>query len=246
MATLSYDGAPMKIREDLIGAHEHAWQRIARPGTWLDGKQRVAIAAETRQAPNCALCRKRKAALSPYTVDGTHSSLGDLSDPTVEIIHRIATDPGRLTQSWSQSVLDLGVSDTAYVETVAVTVTVICVDTFRRGIGMAPAALPEPVDGVPSRARPAGAKQGPAWMPWIDPEDATGPEADLYAGRRPAHIRRAMSLVPDEVRGFFDLVENQYLSGPAMLDFEHEYRAITHAQIELIAARVSAINQCVY
>jgi len=31
-----------------------------------------------------------------------------------------------------------------------------------------------------------------------------------------------------------------------MRDFGCEYRAITHAQIELLAGRISAINQCVY
>ena len=31
-----------------------------------------------------------------------------------------------------------------------------------------------------------------------------------------------------------------------MRDFGREYRAITHAQIELLAGRISAINQCVY
>ena len=57
---------------------------------------------------------------------------------------------------------------------------------------------------------------------------------------------KAMSLVPDEVRSFFDLVENQYLPGAAMRDFSREYRAISHARIELLAARVSALNRCLY
>jgi len=52
--------------------------------------------------------------------------------------------------------------------------------------------------------------------------------------------------VPDEARSFFDIVAHQYLPGPAMRDFEKEYRAISHAQIELLAGRISAINQCTY
>jgi AhpD family alkylhydroperoxidase len=31
-----------------------------------------------------------------------------------------------------------------------------------------------------------------------------------------------------------------------MRDFSREYRAISHAQIELLAARVSALNRCLY
>ena len=59
-------------------------------------------------------------------------------------------------------------------------------------------------------------------------------------------IYQAMSLVPAAVKGFFDLVVNQYLPPQAMRDFDNEYRAINHAQIELVAGRVSALNQCVY
>jgi len=52
--------------------------------------------------------------------------------------------------------------------------------------------------------------------------------------------------VPDEVRRFFDLVSHQYMPPLAMRDFSREYRAISHSQIELLAARVSALNQCLY
>ena len=52
--------------------------------------------------------------------------------------------------------------------------------------------------------------------------------------------------MPAAVKGFFDLVANQYLPPQAMRDFDNEYRAISHPQIELVAGRISAQNQCVY
>ena len=71
--------------------------------------------------------------------------------------------------------------------------------------------------------------------------------AGIYPADRPAaNIRKAMSLVPEEVHSFFDLVAHQYLPGTAMRDFSREYRAISHAQIELLAARVSPLNRCFY
>ena len=71
-----YASAPIEIREDLAAAHARAWDRIGRAGSWWDGGQRVAIAAETRHALSCALCRRRKEALSPGPIEGKHDSLG--------------------------------------------------------------------------------------------------------------------------------------------------------------------------
>ena len=82
-------------------------------------------------------------------------------------------------------------------------------------------------------------------MPHIAWEEHGPNEADFFQGF-PANIKMALTLVPDEARAFFDLVAHQYLPGPAMRDFDREYRAITHDQIELLAGRVSALNRCTY
>ena len=245
MSAFDYRDAPVPVREDIVAAHNRAWRRIARPGTWHSGEIRVRIAAETRNAKACRLCAARKEALSPYGVEGEHDCLGGLSDATVEAIHRIATDPGRLTRKWYESLLADGLTAEQYVETVGVVCTTISVDTFAGAMGMEPLPLPVPVAGEPIRVRPASAGQGAAWVPWIAPGDAAEDEDDLFSLAH-ANIHRAMSLVPAEARGFFDLVETQYLRRRQMRDFANEFRAITHAQIELIAGRISAINQCVY
>lgn len=242
-----YETVALKIRDDLAAAHERALARLGEPGTWWGGAERLAIAAETRHAPYCELCRSRKEALSPYGVSGAHQSLGRLPESIVEVIHRVRTDPGRLTGRWFENVLDAGIKEERYVETVAVVVHVVALDTFARAIGAPVLPLPNARPGEPSRRRPQGAKHGGAWVPWIEPEDLTPYEDGIYPeGRAPANIHRAMSLVPDEVRSFFDLCEHQYLGGLAMRDFGREYRAITHAQIELVAGRVSALNGCFY
>ncbi len=245
MSAFDYRDAPVPVREDIVAAHNRAWRRIARPGTWHSGEVRVRIAAETRNAKACRLCAARKEALSPYGVEGEHDCLGGLSDATVEAIHRIATDPGRLTRKWYESLLADGLTAEQYVETVGVVCTTISVDTFARAMGMEPLPLPVPAAGEPIQVRPASAGQGAAWVPWILPDRAAEDEMDLFSPIH-ANIHRAMSLVPAEARGFFDLVETQYLPHRQMRDFANEFRAITHSQIELIAGRISAINQCVY
>src|SRR5204863_9810774 len=95
--TSSDDAAAIPIRPAIAAAQARAWERIARPGAWWDGAQRVAIAAEIRRAVECRLCRRRKAALSPSAEAGAHDSLGALPAAVVEIVHRVHTDPARLT-----------------------------------------------------------------------------------------------------------------------------------------------------
>jgi len=245
MATLSYDGAPYPVRDDLAAAHARVWDRIGSPGTWLDAETRVAIAAEVRQAPVCALCRRRKESVSPYAVEGPHDSLGALSEPQVEVVHRIVSDPARLTRAWYQRVLAAGMSEGEYVEIVSLIAHTTALDTFARALGFAKQALPAPKSGTPSRYRPKEARANQHWVPTIAWGEHGPNEADYFVGN-PSNIRMAMTLVPDETRSFFDLCIAQYLPGPAMFDFGREYRAISHAQIELLAGRVSAINQCTY
>ena len=243
---IDYGAAPVAVRADLTEAHRRAWDRLAAPGTWWDARMRLAIAAEARNAPACALCRARRQALSPSAVAGRHDTQGGLAPALVEVVHRIRTDPGRLTRAWYRDRIASGLAEERYVKLVGVVVTTVAVDSFCRALGLPLHDLPAPVVGDPSRRRPAGVVGGRAWVPMLPPKAARGPEADLYDGNTGAHVRQAMSLVPDEVRGFFDLVETQYLPAPAMRDYATEPRAVTHAQIELIAGRVSALNQCVY
>jgi hypothetical protein len=247
MNLVPYEAAALPIRDDLAAAHRRVWDHIARPGTWFDAATRVAIAAETRNAEHCRLCRRRKEALAPAAIAGEHDNLGELPAALVEIVHRVRTDPGRLTRRWLDTQLNSGVAVEENVEVIGILAHVVALDTFARALGIPVRALPAPIPGAPSRRRPAGARPGGAWVPWIAPEDVTEAEAGMYPqGRPPANIHKAMSLVPAEVASFFDLCEAQYLPAIGMRDFGREFRAITHAQIELLAARVSALNRCRY
>lgn len=245
MTTLSYDDSPFPVRNDLVDVHRRAWERLSTAGTWLSGEERVNVMAEVRTARTCALCARQKEALSPFAVTGTHDSTGTLPDNWTDMIHRIVSDPGRLTQGWYRRTLDSGIKDTQFVEIVSVIAHTTAIDTFAKGLGIPLRDLPRPRAGTPGRYRPREARQHEAWAPNIAWDEHGPNEADYFTGPE-SNIRRALTLVPDEARGFFDIVSAQYLAGHQMRDFSREVRAITHAQIELLAARVSAINQCTY
>ncbi len=244
--TLDYRLSPLPVRGDLVAAQQRAWARLAAPGEWWSGAVRLAIAEETRAAENCGFCRERRAALSPYAAAGTHETATDLPDVLVEVVHRIRTDPGRLTRRFYEEALAGGLGDAEYVETVGVMATVIAIDSFCDAMGLPRHRLPAPLAGEPRRRRPAGAKEGLAWVPTVAPEDLTDAEAGMYDGLSAVNIHRALSLVPAEVTGFFDMDSVHYLPDGQLRDYGTEYRALTHAQTEFLAGRVSAINRCVY
>ena len=242
----------MRIRADLLAAQAHAWAQIGQPGTWWSGAERVAIAAETRHAVRCPLCAARRKALSPTMTAGDHSTLGALPAAAVEAIHRIRSDSGRLSEHWYREVLVGDLSEERYVELVAIVAIVVAVETFRLTIGVPLLDLPPPRDGKPMRIRPRGARRDVAWMATLAPEDRTDDDPDLYREqpgprqRYGANIHRALSLVPHAMMQWWEMFECMYLTSAAMRDFGREYRAVTHAQMEMLAARVAALNQCHY
>ena len=240
----------LEIREDLSAAHARAWQRLASPGAWLTATEKVAIAAEARAAVDCAACAQRKTALSPEQPIPPHTSPSALPADLVDLIHRVRTDADRLTPAWFARGVPSVLSVERYVETVGVIAEVTAVDSFLIAMGHPLWPLPEPLAGSPNGKRPKAAKLAGAWTPTVAPEDISaddpGPVQAMYRNRSAANIHRALSLVPEAVNGFFDLDDAMYLPDALLRKFDEEPRAITHAQIELLAARVSALNRCLY
>lgn len=234
------------IRQDILDLHQRTWKRIASAATWFDGQTRVAIASEVRQARKCTLCAERLDALSPFAVSGTHGSLGTLPEKIVEVVHRIVTDTGRLSKRWYQQVLDSGLTDAEYIEIVGLTCTVISVDTFTRGIGLPLQPLPEPIAGQPSRQRPAGAKIQLAWMATVEPEDIEEGELNPYREDNQFNVQKALSLVPQALIEFYDVDETYYLPQGDIRNFDANYRALSHSQMELIGTRGAQMNKCHY
>ena len=237
------DAWPDPIRHDLAEAYRAAWEHIASAGTWLTGEDRVAVARETRRARACTLCQKRKAALSPSGVDGAHDHAGALPDTLVDEVHRVTTDPARLSERWYRSLLDQGLSAEQYVEALGVTSIVISVDRFHHALGLPLEPLPTPVAGEPTRVRPEGISVGEAWVPMQEARRSAR-SFGLPGGMAP-FVLRALSLVPAEVYAWRNVSAAQYLDPKSMMRFDSP-RTINRAQIELVAGRVSALNECFY
>ena len=247
MPAFDYSASLDPIRDDLAVAHRAAWAHIAKPGAWLTGAERVAVANETRRARECALCAKRKRALSPYAGPEPHAATPALPAAVVDAIHRVTTDASRLTRKWYAGLASQGVTDERYAESLGVAVLAISVDGFHHALGLALEPLPAPERGDPTRVRPAGLTAGEAWLPMIDAKQVAPSERDLF-GRGPlgaAYVMRALTLTPNEVRAWTSLSAAQYLSFARMTRLDTG-KTLDRAQMELVAGRVSALNACFY
>ena len=250
MATFTYTDSPYPIREDLADAYRRYWDILARPGSWWNGAERVAIAREVRYATACGYCQQRKKALSPYNFPGEHTHGGALPESAVDAVHRVITDQSRITRNWIEQNMEAGLSEEHYVELVGITVCVFSVDEFHRALGLPLEPLPEPVAGEPDYYRPARAVAGTGIVPMLPASKTTGAESDLWDSNEGFNIMRALSLVPDAVRSWLLLARGQYLdaqNSKEMLHFgDFPGRAINRMQMELVAGRVSAVNECFY
>ena len=241
------------VRDDLRAAQSRYWRRLARPGANWSGAERVAIAREARYAPGCAFCRRLRAAASPYALSGEHDvhpeNRGLLPASAVDAVHRIVNDASRLTRAWYERTLADGLTDGEYVELVGTVVSVLSIDAFCRASGAPLHPLPEPAPGAASGYRPANAAEdGESWVPMVPFDNSGTPEADLWPAKRTGNVIRALSLAPDEVRTLNDLGGAHYIDHGLVRDpsATRADGALTRAQIELVAGRVSILNDCFY
>ncbi len=230
-----YADQKLPVRGSIQASHQEGIAGFGSAGTWFDGAQRIAMLRAVRQAGQCLLCQQRKQSLSPYTLQGVHEHDGELPDNVIEVVHRIKTDSGRLTRRWFDRVIQTGLSEPEYVEIVSLVATSIILDSFALGIGAGLISPPAAQAGQPTREVNKEVFDGGAWVPIMD---VVQEETDTGLPSAP-NIFRSMGLVPAAIAHFFGVMRAHY--SLSELDF-----ALSRSQIELIAARVSSLNQCFY
>ena len=225
-----YAGIELPIRDTTIASHRMSWEVIARPGRWWTGAERVEIARVGRAARDFAALRSEM-----------------LPESAVYAIQKLVVDNANLNRDWYQEIISSeGMTEERYVELVAVVVHALSIDEFHRALDLDLEPLPDPLPGQPSRIRPPEAEQRYSW-PAIVPKDGLNPGDEMLYGPMEwgANVISALSLIPENVRWLHDLSEGHYLSFKEMR-MPNPLRAISRPQIELIAARVSSLNECFY
>ena len=231
-----YDETSYPVSAEVIERHAQAWRLIATPGPFWSGAERVQMVAEARAATACALCVRRKAALSPFAVEGEHDAVSDLPPVLIDMIHRLRTDPGRYTRTVFDGVLAVGISREHYLEAVSVVNAAVIVDTLHAALGLPLPDLPTPESGAPIGQPAPDVVDDGAWVPLTRVDDRTATITGLPGA---PNIARSLGCVPSAVALFFTAFRGHY----ALRDIP---LAVSQAQAEFIASRVSALNECFY
>jgi len=228
-------------------ALDTSWSALGEAGGWFDAADRIAMAHESRIAKNCGFCLERKSALSPYAVDGAHTiSNNDLSAPAIEAIHRITTDPGRLSQQWNDELAAAGLLPEELVEITSVIGVVTIADSMSRALSIPERSLPKPNAGKPHRTPVKGTTLERGWVPMVDPDQAEGFVKVMYDMVHSGagfvfNVARALTSVPEALRDFFGaFLPNYSTHGPVRPG------GLSRTQVELLASSTSAYNDCFY
>lgn len=236
-----YADSNYPVRDEIVAVHARQLSGIVSPGTWGTGAQRRAVAAQAR------LAGYEAGVLEPPS-GGPEEPDIELSAATRRVVHTIAAAVPDLDQAFCEQALADGLDDVEYVELVGVVARIVDLDVFARGIGVSPRSLPQAEPGDPARERPDSAVVEQAWVPTI-PNGSDGGTigAALYQGHPMPYIVRALSLVPAELRAHLELEIAHYTRLDKLFDYDYQHHeGLTRPQAEVVAGRVSALNDCFY
>ena len=235
-----YTESAYPVRKDLESIHARQISALGDAGTWGTGAQRLAIVQEARAARYAAGVQEANQAPQPGDAD--------LPEAARRVARQLAVRPQDFVREVYDSARADGLSDAAYTEIVGLVSRMSNFDVLARGLDIDMVALPEPREGAPTQNRPIEAVQEEAWVPTI-PNGSAGGEMgkDLYGGQVMPYIIRSLSLVPEELRAHLQLEEIQYLPLERFMEFDYEHHpGFSRPQVEVVAARVSAFNECFY
>lgn len=211
------------ISADHTHAIEATRDRLSHSGTWWNAEQMRAVVAR-------ADARSRQRALPPWTHELPDA--GELLPAeAIAVIDRIAGDPAAVDTDWAAEQIE-ALGDAPYVELVGTVAVAVALRIHADAVG----ADAEPIvvasePGEPSRDRPDGVGHIGAHVPMLDPFPF-------------ANVARALSLVPSANQTFYTLVRPMYSAA----GFEELVwnTPLSRPQVELVAARVAAMNECFY
>lgn len=155
----------------------------------------------------------------------------DLSPLVVDTVERIAVEAGAIRREWALEVIG-ALGEVAYAELAAVVAILVPIDRACRLLGRELEPLPSPLPGAPTGERAETTVDIGAYVP----------AADGFFG---PNVAKSLSVAPTANIMRLGVVRALY-SGDRFGELRWDDGALNRPQVELIAARTSALNECFY
>jgi|TARA_B100000902_G_scaffold345549_1_gene351683 hypothetical protein len=215
-----------KVTTEIIESFQIVWDHLGLPGSWWTGEERIGIASEVRKS-NPRKLWENVGELKNYAKDSD-----EILSPYVKAVVRIvANETSKIDQQIYGEIIK-SIGEDKYAELAALVSQVIAIDHLCDALGIEREELPEPKEGDPRFERPHGLVDGVAFLPTFSADDLP-------------HVAVSLSLAQADNARRMLLVRAMY-SGSSFGEMVWEHRNLTRPQIELVAARTSALNECFY
>ena len=198
---------PLAIDDSYQLAIDDEWRRIASPGTWLTGQQRIEIAIQARAAHVAA-----------------SADTPSLTAPMTEAARVLSSDAASARGPWVQSLYDGGLEPLEYVEILGIVARLNAIDTFLFGVGHAERSLPQPIAGEPSLKLVDGADFNGGWAPTVGPAGAPSSLTAVDAER----------IAMFEIHGAFYLSLEQMMDMGIVRDLQRDQLELIAARTSMI------------
>ena len=227
--TFAASSFPVVVPQPQLDAFDAIWSWLAQPGGWWTGEQKIAAASHARTAEARPLWDRR-----PSTIDGLGATAAEgepLSPLVVDTVERIAVEAGSIERTWAEAVIAI-LGDAAYAELVSVVASVVPIDRACALLGRPIETLPDPAAGEPSGERAAETVGIGSYLP-------------VQVGFDGANVAKSLSVAPTANMMRLGLVRALY-SGTRFGELKWDDGPLNRPQVELVAARTSALNECFY
>ncbi len=216
----------LPIPEPVAVAASAAISGLGAPGRWWTGAERIAIASVARNAAPRPLWDR-----IPPLETLAHDESPGLSPFVSALVELVAVETSSIDRETVSMVADR-VGDAAYAELAAIVAQIAAVDQLCHALGAPLAELPAAINGVPSRVRPSGMGD-------------VGGHIQMTADFNGPNVARALSLAAEDHHRWRALILSMY-SRDGFEEMVWDDRALSRPQVELLAARTSALNECFY
>ncbi len=180
-------------------------------------------------APGPTLTGAERVAVAAAARAARAGSAGPAASPLVRAAQEIAVRAWEIDRSFLDALLSDGLTIHQYVEVLGIVARTTAIDTAVRGLGAPEVALPTPIAGEPTGE--------------IDPEAKT--RSALIPTVGSANPVTVLNALPPESAHQESLSDALYMSYVQMGDHDIDL-GLHRTQIELVAARTSSVNECVY